>query len=130
MLDALFVFFLILYFALAAKVDEWITITRLGFSIETPQGFMDHPRWYDAIRSLFFLAAGAVLYDTRFIPWYIGLGILAIVWLAAGWVGQGRAFETYRKMWRDAPLDPETPADKAFREAESSKADAELRARL
>ncbi|MBZ0143571.1 MAG: hypothetical protein K8F56_08315 [Rhodocyclaceae bacterium] len=130
MLDAIFVALVILYTMFAAKVDEWITIAALGFKLETPPGFLQYPRAYDVIRSAFFLVAAGSLFWTRSIPWYIGLVVLAGAWLAAGWVGQRKAFATYRQIWREGIEDASTPDDRDWREAESMRTDQELRERV
>lgn len=130
MLDALFVGLVVLYAMFAAKVDQWITIAALGFKLETSQGFLEHPRAYDIIRSAIFTAPVAPLYGTKSIPWYIGLVPLAGAWLAAGWVGQRKAFETYRQVWREGIEDAKTSEDRAWSEAESRRTDEELRERV
>lgn len=130
MIDAIFVGLVVLYTMFAAKVDEWITIAALGFKLETPQGFLKHPRAYDVVRSAIFLVAASTLFWTRYIPWYIGLVVLAGAWLAAGRVGQRKAFATYRQVWREGLEDAGTPDDRVWREAESKRTDEELRERL
>lgn len=130
MLDVLFFGLVVLYIVIAAMVDQWITIATLGFKMQTPQGFLAHPKAYDFVRFTIFLAAAATLYGTKVIVWYLGLGVLAGAWLAAGWVGQRRAFETYRQVWREGIKDAQTDEDLAFREAESKKTDEELRERV
>jgi hypothetical protein len=88
-LDALFVGLIVLYAVVAAKVDQWITIAALGFRLETPQGFLEHPRAYDLIRSALFLSAAATL---------CGANVIVGIWVSSfsqvhglGPVGWGRS---------------------------------------
>src|SRR5215467_2534263 len=89
------------YLWFGSKVDQWVTISMLGFKLEVPQGFLEHPRTYDAIRFVLLAAAAACLFVTSFVPWYVGVAILAGAWFATTWIGQRRAFTVYRAVWQE-----------------------------
>lgn len=126
MFEIVLIVLVVLYALVSAKVDEWITISALGFKTETPLMFLQKPRLYDVVRSVLFLGAIAASFGMSTIPWYIGLGILALVWLGAGWVGRRKAFNNYRKVLREMVEHAETPKEKAEYEAASRKTDQEL----
>ena len=127
MFDLLFVALLVLYLWFGAKVDEWTTISILGFKLETPQGFLEHSRAYSRIRSALFLLAIASVYGLQYFSWYIGVAGLFGAWFATTWLGQRMAFNTYRRRWREGLKDADSESDRAFAEAESQKTNAELR---
>ena len=118
------------YFWFGAKVDEWVTIAALGFKSETPQLFLESPRIYDVICIGLFIAACASLLGTTSIPWYVGAIILGSAWFGTTWLGQRRAFATYRRLCQEGVEDGETPEDKAWRETEAQRSNEELRDRI
>jgi hypothetical protein len=126
MFEFAFLVLVVLYTLVATKVDEWITISALGFKIETPLMFLQKPRFYDVVRSALFLGAIATTVGMSTIPWFMGLGILALVWLGAGWVGRKKAFKNYRRILLEMVEQAETPKEKAELEAASKKTDQEL----
>ena len=101
MAEALFVTLVALYAIVAVKVDQWFTISRLGFKSYTPQLFLNNPRIYQVTRMVLFGAAGIALFVTTAIPWYFGVIALAVVWLGAFWIGRRAAFNTYRQIHRE-----------------------------
>ena len=129
-IDALFVGLTLVYLLFGAKVDEWITISGLGFKMETSQGFLDHPKIYDLIRTMLFIAACACLLDTKWIPSYAGAIILVAAWLTTTWLGQRRAFTTFRKMCKEGAQRESLADHKAFFETMAQKSNAELRDQL
>jgi hypothetical protein len=129
-IDIFFVGLTVGYLWFGSKVDQWVTIAALGFKLETPQGFLEHPRTYDVIRTALLFAAAACLFGTTSIPWYVGATILAAAWFATTWIGQRRAFAIYRRIWLEGISDASTPEEKASREAEAKRTNAELRDRL
>lgn len=126
----LFIGLTLTYFWFGAKVDQWITISALGFKSETSRGFLEQPRTYDMIRAALFFAALVCLFGTKEIPWYIGAIVLAVTWFATTWIGQRKAFSTYRRICREGIQDAATPKDKAWREGEARRSNAELRDRI
>src|SRR2546428_778590 len=107
MLDLAFLTLATAYVWFGAKVDEWITISTLGFGLEVPQGFLDRPRRYDFIRVVLLALAAACLLGTTRVPWFVGLGVLAVAWFSTTWLGQRRAFATYRRICREGIEDAE-----------------------
>ena len=131
MIDILFVALTVLYLWFGSKVDQWTTIALLGFKMEVPQALIDHPRAYHLIRSALLLAATACLFATQEIPWYVGAVMLGAAWFATTFIGQRRAFATYRSIWQEAVADPgSAPEEKRFGAAEANRSDAELRDRV
>jgi hypothetical protein len=128
--DALFLGFTLAYIWFGAKVDEWVTIAALGFKLETPQLFLQSPRNYDVIRLGLFIAACASLFGTTSIPWYAGAIVLGSAWFGTTWLGQRRAFATYRRICQEIVEDGETSEDQAWREAEARRSNEELRERI
>ena len=126
MFEGALVVLAVLYGLVSVKVDEWITISALGFKSETPMMFLQKPRFYDVARSALFLCAVASSFGMVAIPWYVGLIVLAVVWLTAGSVGRKKAFAKYRQILREMITSSETPDERAEYEAASQKTDQEL----
>lgn len=126
MFEILVVVLAFLYAIVSAKVDEWITISALGFKSETPMMFLQNPRIYDVVRSILFLGAAASCFGMEAIPWYAGLIALAIIWLIAGSIGRKKAYAKYRQVLREMIEFAETPEEKEEYEAASRKTDEEL----
>ena len=130
LIDALFIGITLVYFWFGSKVDQWITISILGFKLETPLIFLKNPRIYDLIRLALFFAAWTCLLETQLIQWYVGASILATAWFATTWIGQRRAFTSYRRIWLEGIDEATTPEEKAFCKAEAKRSNAELRDRM
>ena len=126
MLEGAFVVLVVLYALVSIKVDEWITISALGFKSETPMMFLQKPRFYDVVRSALFLCAVASSFGMVAVPWYVGLIVLAVAWLAAGSVGRKKAFAKYRQILREMMASADTPDERTEYEAASQKTDQEL----
>jgi len=126
MFESVFVVLMVMYALVSIKVDQWITIAALGFKTETPQMFLEKPRIYDVIRSALFVAAACSAFAMTVIPWYVGLGILAFVWLGASWIGRKNAFNDYRRILREMMEHAETASDRAEYETDSKRTDQEL----
>ena len=126
MVDALFVVLLFLYLVVGVKVDQWITMSVLGFKLETPLRFMTHPRVYDIVRIFLFGATAACLPWVGF-PWYLGLAALALAWFATTWLGQRLAFNQFRAIFKDFAAEADTAEEQASALENSRKSNAELR---
>jgi hypothetical protein len=125
--DLLFFALLGVYLWFGSKVDEWITIAQLGFSLETPSGFLSNPRAYDIVRSALLVATfGSIYFATR-LPWYGGIICTVAAWFATTALGQRRAFETYRHRCHEAVAETEDEAGRAFFTREAQKSNSELR---
>jgi hypothetical protein len=128
MFDVIFFLLVLIYIVVSIKADEWITISALGFKIETPEMFLKHPRAYDVLRSALFLCAIATFFamSTR----YVGGVTLVLSWLGSGWIGRRKAFNNYRRILREMMNTAEDAQEKDEYEAESKKTDQELMDRV
>jgi len=126
MFEVFFFILVVLYTLVSVKVDEWITISALGFKSETPMQFLQKPRLYDIVRSALFLAAIATSFGMMAVPWYIGFVILVVMWLAAGSIGRKKAFNKYRKILQEMMVYAESHEEQAEYEKASKKTDQEL----
>ncbi|MEX2327626.1 MAG: hypothetical protein WD558_07830 [Pseudomonadales bacterium] len=107
MADYLFWFLIALYALVAVKVDQWFTISRLGFKTETPILFLTNPKAYHWTRMLLFGAAIAALLFASNLALYSGAVALVAVWLGAFWIGRKMAFSAYRRIHREMIADEE-----------------------
>ena len=125
MLLSIFIVLIILYSLVAIKVDEWISISALGFKTETPQLFLINPGRYSFIRSILFLGALATSF---FLPIRLSICFifLYIVWLGAHWVGRKLAIKTYRRVLNEMASEESDPKQKSEFELASRKSDKEL----
>jgi len=126
MAEIVFIVFVVLYALLAVKVDEWYTISALGFKIATPMMFLKKPWMYSVIRSALFLATVGITFFITFVPWYISLVILAVVWFVAGVVGRIKAFNKYRQILHEMMEDSDSPDRRTELEILLNKTDKEL----
>lgn len=101
MADVLFWVLIALYAVIATKVDQWFTISRLGFKTAAPQGFLEHPRLYHRARIALFVGSVIALAFASAVSWYVGIVVLAAVWLGAFRIGRKLAFRTYRQVHRE-----------------------------
>jgi hypothetical protein len=90
-----------LYAVVAVKVDQWYTISSLGFKSETPELFLSHPKFYHWTRIFLFAATVAVWFFTRPIQWYVGVVGLSGIWLCAFWIGRNLGFADFRRVHRE-----------------------------
>jgi len=126
MFEGIFIIFTMLYTLVSVKVDEWITISALGFKSATPMMFMQNPKIYDFVRSILFFGALAVSFMTPDMPWITGVIILVIVWLAAGSIGRKKAFSVYRRILREMMATADTDSERVKYKEYSQKTDQEL----
>ncbi|MDO8263199.1 MAG: hypothetical protein Q7T21_08225 [Gallionella sp.] len=101
MADTVLAALVVMYAVVAIKVDQWYTISRLGFKSETPQLFLQSPRLYHMMRMALFACAIAASFFATIISWYIVLVVLAATWHGAFWLGRKFAFNTYRQIHRE-----------------------------
>ena len=126
MFEFTFIILAVLYALLSIKIDEWITISALGFSSETPRLFLETPRFYDVLRTILFLSTVGACFGLTEVPWYAGIGVLILVWMVVGLIGRNKAFNNYRKILREIAASAETPEDASRYELSSRKTDKEL----
>lgn len=125
-MDLIFLAVLSLYLVVGIKVDEWITISLLGFKSHTPPLFLTNPRLYDWVRGGLFAAAAACLFRVTF-AWYLGVGALYAAWMLTTWGGQHLAFKTFRTIMREVLDRADTDSDRQSALEYLNKTDAELR---
>ena len=126
MFEMLALITLLLYGLLSAKVDEWITISVLGFRSETPRLFLESPKSYDIARSVLFIITLVSSFGMTSVPWYVGLATLVIVWLLAGSVGRKKAYSNYRNILREMIPLADTPEQRKQYEDGAVLSDREL----
>jgi len=96
MAESIFVVFAVLYFLVATKVEEWYTISLLGFRICTPEYYLLKPHLYHYTSwGLFWFAALSCIWFSIF-PCSWGVLALLVLFVLSGIRGQGAAFKTYR----------------------------------
>lgn len=128
--DIVFLFLVVLYAWVATKVREWVTISLLGFKLETPQLFLERPWVYGLVRALLFLVTTATAFAIASAPWYAGVALIVVVDVTASLVGRKKAYATFRKLHQYL-AEHETDAEKkASLEAGARITDKELTARL
>ncbi len=116
------------------KLEEWATISTLGFRIEVPQGFMDRPEMYFYVEyGLLFLAAiiAAAADGFRFL--YLSTAMLitlAIVYFLAKYFGRKRAYNTFRRNHLILAKNESDPTVRAELEDTARLTDKELKHRL
>lgn len=126
MIDLFFLVFLSLYLVVGIKVDQWTTISLLGFKLQTPQLFLTNPRIYDVVRGLILAATAACLFGVTF-AWYFGAGALLVAWFTTTWVGQRLAFNRFRAVCLEVAEHAETEEDRTSALESARKSNAELR---
>jgi hypothetical protein len=126
MAEAAFITLLMLYLVVGAKIDQWITISLLGFTTETPLKFHESPRLYDLVRIIILVAAATTLFGVSF-PWYLGAAALGISWFATTWIGQTLAFNKFRQVCQDLADTADSAEERTSALAEARKSNSELR---
>ena len=126
MFECIFVISLTIYTIIAIKVNQWITISALGFPSETPEVFLRNPNAYNLVMSIFFLLALGSMFLAHAFPWYIGLFALLIIWLGAGWIGRKKAFKDYRRTLCEMIEHAESDEEKSDYEKAMNKTHKEL----
>ncbi len=126
MINVFFLIFLSLYLVVGIKIDQWTTISLLGFKFQTPQLFMINPRIYNVVRWLIFVATVACIFGITF-AWYFGAGALLIAWFATTWIGQRLAFNRFRAVCLEVAEHAETEENRTDALESARKSNAELR---
>ena len=96
-----YVVLLLVFAYLTMRVQCWKDISTLGFRLNTPQGYLDRPRWYHASRVVVFFAALLAAVATGSPPIGKALVVLAAVWALCAWVGRNDAFDLFRQTHKD-----------------------------
>ncbi len=126
MFEIIFAILTVIYIIIAIKVDQWITISALGFKSETPAAFLRSPGIYNVVRSVFFIAAASSTFLIKTFPGYIGLLVLLVIWLVARLLGRRLAFNQYRYIMSEMENCTETKKEKSELIKEVRKSDQEL----
>lgn len=126
MFDLFFLVFLSLYLVVGIKIDQWTTISLLGFKLQTPLLFLTNPRFYNLVQWLIFAATAACIFGATF-AWYFGAGALLVAWFTTTWVGQRLAFNRFRAVCLEVADHAETEEDRASALESARKSNTELR---
>lgn len=143
-----YVLLLIAYAYFAMRVQCWRDISTLGFRLNTPQGYIENPGRYHAIRSVLFFATAIAALATGKPPIGEALVVLVGAWALCFWLGRSDAFDAFRRTHKELlayedsvlqrdrreyleMLNGEDPAERrAELEAAASMSNRELRLRL
>lgn len=126
MAEIIFLVFATTYSVVASKVSEWITLRGLGQEGQVPLFFLRKPGIYAVVSQGIFLIALVASFMTTYIPWYLCLGVLAVLWITTGWIGRKKAFGYRRRTLRKMVELDYTPEQKADLEAALRMTDLEL----
>ena len=98
----IFVIFTLLYIVIGLKVKQWEVITTLGFSTETPEGYLKNPRHYNLIRtSCFVVALLTVVISPYRYSAALGVPILGLLWFSVNNRGINRGIKEYRRVMKE-----------------------------
>ena len=124
----IFIFLALSYFFIGRKISVWTTISRLGFSLETPEAFLRHSKIYHFIPIVLFLIAFIPLVFTNIIVFILGLIVLLSISFTVAILGRKEGVKTYKKVLREM-LDEDKSLDNKKREEitqQLAKSDAQL----
>ena len=96
MYETLLTIVIITYFIVSKKIDEWTTISALGFRTETPPLFMSNESLYHGLRIILFLMCLFLSYQIGEI--IIGSVVTIAIWFFSTLIGQKSAFKSYREI--------------------------------
>ena len=97
----IFIFLALSYFFIGRKISAWTTISRLGFSSETPEAFLKHPRTYHFISIALFFVVIIPLLFTNIIILIFGFIVLLSVSFIVAVSGRKEGVKTYKKVLRE-----------------------------
>jgi len=97
----IFTFLLLFYFLIGRKISAWTTISRLGFSSETPEVFLRHSKIYHFIPIALFLVAVIPLVFTNIIIFIFGIIVLLSISFAVAILGRKEGVKTYRNILQE-----------------------------
>lgn len=128
--DALFLFIVLLYFLLAAKIVAWRTLSLFGFDTELPFLYLKHPLRFEAARSALFLFAVVAFFLAPSISGFVAVPLLFASWYTSGQLGRRRAFSKYRSIMREMVEFAENNKERQDYLIEMRKTDKELLAQV
>lgn len=97
----IFTFLVLSYFLIGRKISAWTTISRLGFSSETPEAFLRHSKIYHFIPIALFLIAVIALVFTNIIVFTLGFIVLLSISFAVAILGRKDGVKTYKNVLRE-----------------------------
>jgi hypothetical protein len=124
-----FLLLLAIFSLVAIKVEEWATISALGFDLEVPLLYLTHRVLYAIARWVLFVIA-ALCSVVAVIPWYVGIVATCMVAMAANVIAHRLAFNTFRRIHRFLAETESDPSERAGMDAGARITNAELKARL
>ncbi len=124
----IFTFLVLFYLFLVRKISAWTTISRLGFSSETPEAFLRHSKIYHfAPIALFFIPLIPLVF-TNIIIFISGFIVLLSVSFAIAILGRKEGVKTYKNVLREMLNEDKSLDDKERKEItqQLDKSDTEL----
>ena len=124
----IFTFLVLFYFFLGRKISIWTIISRLGFSSETPEAFLRHPKIYHFVPIALFFIAVIPLVFTNIIVFISGFIVLLSVSFVIAILGRKEGVKTYRNILQEMLNEDKSLDDKEKEEITQklAKSDTEL----
>ncbi|HLV33094.1 MAG TPA: hypothetical protein VKY57_16115 [Chitinispirillaceae bacterium] len=97
----IFIIFAILYLTVAIVVNYWQTITRCGFSSETPVLYIRSPMVYSFVSYFLFILSLLLGFLQNQFPFWITTLILFIFFMLVGIVSRGLGLSKYRSIIKE-----------------------------
>lgn len=100
-----FLIFGVLYFTYSAFCDRCMTVARLivpkfgeGLAVmHLPESYLKARKAQHIIAVSFGLLTAGSIYFFSWLPWYVGVILLVLIWFYSGSVGRREGFDEYRK---------------------------------
>lgn len=108
----IFTFLALFHFFIGRKISAWTTISRLGFSSETPEAFLRHPRAYHLISIVLFFVAVIPLLFTNIIIFIFGFIVLLSVSFAVAILGRKDGVKRCKNVLREMLKEDKSLDDK------------------
>ena len=128
----IFTFLVLFLFFLGRKISAWTTISRLGFSSETPETFLRHPKIYHFAPIALFFIAVILLVFTNIIIFISGLIVLLSVYFVIAILGRKEGVKIYKNVLREMLDEDKSLDDKERKDIAQklAKSDTELLSEL
>jgi hypothetical protein len=100
-----FLIFGALYFTYSAFCDRCLTVARLiapkfgedVAALHLPESYLSARKAQHIIAVIFGVLTASSIFFYSWLPWYIGVILLVLIWFYSGSVGRREGFEEYRK---------------------------------
>lgn len=124
----IFTFLVLSYFLIGRKISAWTTISRLGFSSETPEAFLRHPKIYHFVPIALFFIAVIPLVFTNIIVFISGFIVLLSVSFVIAILGRKEGVRIYKNVLQEMLDEDKNLDDKKRKEIaqQLAKSDTEL----